>query len=71
MICKGSFILKHAQATKCRNVYEDLKVTEKLRNERRSELLLSISSNKATGNDGISIKILKIVAPAVKSMYIK
>ena len=35
------------------------------------ELLLSIPSHKATGNDGISIKILEIVAPAVTSMYIK
>ena len=71
MICKGSFILKHSQPTKCRNVYEDFKLTEKLRNEKRSELLLSIPSHKATGNDGISIKILEIVAPAVTSMYIK
>ena len=51
--------------TKCRNVYEDLKLTEKLPNERRSELLLSIPNHKRTGDDGISVKILKIAAPAV------
>ena len=48
--------------TKCRN---DLKLTEKLPNERRSELLLSIPDHKRTGDDGISVKILKIAAPAL------
>ena len=33
--------------------------------ERVSELLLSIPSHKATGDDDISVKILKIAAPAV------
>ena len=32
--------------------------------KRVSELLLSIPSHKATGDDGISVKILKIAAPA-------
>ena len=43
--------------------------------ERVSELLLSIPSHKATGDDDISVNILKIAALAVldsvKSMYIK
>ena len=69
--CKRNIHYFETFTTKCRNVYEDLKLTEKIPNERRSELLLSIPNHKPTGDDGISVKILEIVAPAVTSMYIK
>lgn len=38
---------------------------------RVNELLLSIPSHKATGNDGISIKLLKIAAPAISPSLTK
>ena len=54
-----------AQSPSAINQVEHAFAIPSITNKRVSELLLSIPSHKATDDGGISVKILKIAAPAV------